>query len=121
MGIRLYFNLFNANQLYSPILGEYRGAKKRLQNFASDLLPQLKRRPKVPSKSLPVKIHIHFFTSKDNFDTASMCILVHKIVDLLGTEIIQDTNNLCINGISFDFEYVKRLNDEGCEITAIKG
>lgn len=117
--IRLYFNIFNANQLFSPILGEYRTSKKRLQNFFSEILPQLKRRGRIDSRKLPINVHIKFYTSKDNFQPQCLLLLSYKIIEALkASTILQDTNNLCIKSISFDT--IKRWSDEGCDIIFTK-
>lgn len=117
--IRLYFNIFNANQLFSPILGEYRTSKKRLQNFFSEILPQLKRRGRIDSRKLPVCVHIKFYTTKENFQPQSLLLLTIKIIEALkSASVIQDINNLCIKNITFDT--ITQYNDEGCDITFTK-
>lgn len=114
--LRLYFTVFSANQLFSPIIGEYRLSKKRLESFYGDILPQLKRRGHIDSRRLPVNVHIQFFTTKDNFQPQALLLLTYKIIDALkACDIIQDTNNRCVQGISF--QVIQRRADEGCEIT----
>lgn len=114
--IRLYFNIFNANQLFSPVLGEYRLSKKRLQDFFVQLLPQLKRRGRVDSRKLPVNLHIKFYTTKDNFSPQCLLLLTYKIIEALkASGTIQDTNNLCLKSVSFG--YIKDYCSEGCDIT----
>lgn len=118
--IRLYFQIFNANQLFSPILGEYKNTKQRLHFWGLSLQSQLKRKPRIPSKFLPCGIHITYYICKDNFDPTAMCILTHKIVNLLELHcIIQAVNSKTINAISFDTKIVKALDDEGCDISFI--
>ena len=117
--IRLYFPIFTANQLFSPIISEYKRTKNRLQTLFSNILPQLKRKGFVPSDKLPVGITINFIINKDNFDTPSLLLLAYKIVQAIrSADIIQDTNNLCLSKISFS--YTKRPSEEGCEISFFK-
>ena len=118
--IRLFFYTFNANQLFSPIIGEYKSAKERLHSWGLSIQSQLKRRPRIPSKHLPCGIHITYYVNKENFDPAAMCILTHKLITLLELHtIIQSVNNHTVNAIAFDFHYVKNINDEGCEISFV--
>lgn len=118
--IRLYFPFFNTNQLFSPILGEYKNAKKRLDSLGLDIQSQLKRRPRVPSKYLPCGVHITYYICKDNFDPTTLCILTHKILCLLELHtILQSVNNKTVRSISFEAIVIKKINDEGCDIDFI--
>ena len=118
--IRIYFHFFNANQFFSPILGEYKYTKERLHKWGLSLQSQFKRHPRIPSKLLPCGIHITYFINKDNFDPTSLCILTHKIVNLLELHcIIQAINNKTVHTISFTTKIINRYDDEGCEISFV--
>lgn len=116
--IRLFFDVFNANQFFSPILGEYKTSKKRLQEFYSDILAQLARKPRISSRHLPIVVNIKFFVSKDNFQPQALLLLSFKILDALKASlIIQDINNHCLAGVSLT---TQKSTQEGCEITFSK-
>ena len=116
--IRLFFQPFNANQLFSPVIGEYKATKERIYHWGLSIQSQLKRRPRIPSKLLPCGIHITFYVAKDNFDPVALCILTHKIIKLMELHaIIQDSNNKCIKSITFDWQTIKNIADQGCQIT----
>ena len=117
MQIKLSFPIFNANQLFSPIISEHRNAKERLKYLSFDLQIQLKRHPKYPSKKLPAHITITFLINRDNFDTSCLFLLAHSILSVLRlTMIIQDINNRCISDITINHRFVENLYEEGCVI-----
>lgn len=117
MAIRLRFALFNANQLFSPIIGEYKYTVNRLKMLSGIISPQLKKYHCIPSKNLPITIKITFIINKVNYEPTCFLILVHRLLNILKmNNIIQDTNESCIKSVSIDHKTTENPQSEGCII-----
>lgn len=117
MAIRLYFPIFNANQLFSPIIGEYRNTKERLKSLGGIITPQLKGVPRLSSKRLPTPITITFIINKNHYEPNAFLLLSHKILEILCTNvIIQDINESCISKITIKYKTTYDFIHEGCLI-----
>lgn len=117
MAIKLKFALFNANQLFSPILGEYKYTLTRLKFLSNIISPQLKKYHRIPSKNLPLGIQITFIINKINYEPTCFLILTHKILNILKlNNIIQDTNESCIKSLKITHKTTKNPESEGCII-----
>lgn len=117
MAIRIYFSLFNANQLFSPIVGEYKYTLNRLKFLSSIISAQLTRTPRVDSKTLPTPIKITFIINKTNYEPTCFLILTHKLLNILKqTTILQDTNESCIKSITIAHKTTNNPKNEGCII-----
>lgn len=117
MAIRLRFALFNANQLFSPIIGEYKYTVNRLKMLSGIISPQLKKYHRIPSKNLPITIKITFIINKVNYEPTCFLILVHRLLNILKiNNIIQDTNESCIKSVSIDHKTTENPQSEGCII-----
>lgn len=115
MQLKLSFPIFNANQLFSPILGEHRTAKERLKQLSLQTQSQIRRSPHYPSKKLPTDIEFTFLINRGNFDTPSLLLMAHELLTALRLHlIIQDTNNLCISHITISHKFVDKIEKEGC-------
>lgn len=117
MAIRIYFSLFNANQLFSPIVGEYKYTLNRLKFLSSIISAQLTRTPRVNSKTLPTPIKITFIINKINYEPTCFLILTHKLLNILKqTTILQDTNESCVKSITIAHKTTNNPKNEGCII-----
>lgn len=117
MAIRLFFPIFNANQLFSPILGEYKATKTRLKQLSSTINTQLKRMPRIPSKSLPVPITITFIINKSHYEPICFLLLAHQLIEILRSNvIIQDINESCIKQLTIKYKTTQNITHEGCII-----
>ena len=117
MQIKLFFPIFNANQLFSPIVGEHKTAKERLKSISMRVQPQLKKYPRLPSKSLPTHIRITFLINRDNFDFPALLLLAHELLGILRlSTIIQDINNRCISHLTISHRFTQTADKEGCII-----
>lgn len=118
--IRLYFELFSVNQLLSPIISEYRLARKRLLLFHQEIFAQMPKNARVDSRKLPVGIYIKYYTTKDHYLVENFSLITYQIIKTLVHFSILQSNNLdCIDGVAYDVELVSRQQDEGCEIVFI--
>lgn len=117
MAIRLKFALFNANQLFSPIIGEYKYTLGRLSLLSGIISPQLKKFHRIPSKKLPLTVIITFVINKTNYEPTCFLILSHRLLNLLKlNNIIQDTNESCIKSLIIKHKTTELPDAEGCII-----
>lgn len=117
MAIRLNFALFNANQLFSPIIGEYKYTVNRLKMLSGIISPQLKKYHRIPSENLPLDIKITFIINKVNYEPTCFLILVHRLLNILKmNDIIQDTNESCVKSVSITHKSTENPQSEGCII-----
>ena len=117
MQLKLSFPIFNANQLFSPIIGDHKAAKERLKQLSLQTQTHIRRSPHYPSKKLPANIHFKFLINRDNFDMPALLLLTHQLLSVLRLHIIiQDTNNRCISNISVSYKFVDSIEKEGCII-----
>ena len=115
MQLKLSFPIFNANQLFSPILGDHKSAKERLKQLSLQTQTQIRNRPQYPSKKLPANIEFTFLVNRDNFDVPALLLLAHELLSVLRLHIIiQDTNNRCISHITVSHKFVDTPEKEGC-------
>lgn len=118
--IRLYFSSFSVNQLMSPIVGEFKTARKKLLQFHQEIFAQLPQNLRVDSRKLPVGVYIKFYTTKDHYVVENFSLLSYQIIKaLVHFSIIQDNNLKCIDGVAYDVEIINKQADEGCEIVFI--
>ena len=123
MAIRLFFNIFATTQLFSPIIGESKQVRERLQALSLKVQSQLKSVGRIPSKKLPVNINFTYYVNKNNYDPNSLLIITYEIISVLGlTTVIQDVNNKTVKSISLTVssKYVDLFTREGCTIEFTK-
>ena len=105
----------------SPLPYEQKSARKKLLAWADDIRSQLIRKGEVRGKCYPILVYVKYFVHKDFYETNDFLIKTYWLMRVLEQmTIIQATNNKFLDGVAFDVEHVKRVDDEGCEIVFIK-
>lgn len=119
--IRLYFNHFSVNQEFSPLPYEQKATRKKLLMWADNLRSQLVNAPRFRSKDYPIMVYVKYYVSKGFFETNDFLIKTYWLLRVLEQmTIIQASNNKFLDGVAYDVEQVRRVEDEGCSIVFIK-
>lgn len=89
--------------------------------WADNLRSQLVNAPRFRSKDYPIMVYVKYYVSKGFFETNDFLIKTYWLLRVLEQmTIIQASNNKFLDGVAYDVEQVRRVEDEGCSIIFIK-